>query len=52
MGHSGKIVKELEADDGSIQSYEVATDMGQTLVQNGLHIHHSESAESDREEIS
>ena len=48
----GIIVKELEADDGSIQSYEVETDMGQNLVCNGSHKHHSESAESDREESS
>ena len=42
----GNIVKELEADEGSIQSYEFETDMGQNIVQNGSHIHHSEYAES------
>ena len=48
----GNISKELEASDGSIQSYEVDTHMGQNLICNGSNIRHSESAESDRAESS
>ena len=47
----GTISKELAANDGSIQSYEVNTDKGQDLVRNGSHVRHSESepAEPERE---
>ena len=50
----GAISKELAANDGSIQSYEVYTDKGQDRVRNGSHIRHSESEppEPEREQSS
>ena len=48
----GKVSKEIESSDGSLHSYEILTDQGQTLVSKGTHVHHSEMAETENKEQS
>ena len=42
----GRITKDIPADDGTIHTYEVAIEDSKNFLKNGLHIHHSKSADS------
>ena len=46
----GTVSKELIANDGSTQSYEISMDKWQELVRNGSHIRHSEREPADPEQ--
>ena len=48
----GKVSKKIESSEGSVHSYKILTDQGQTLVHNGTQIHHSEMAEKENKEQS